>query len=136
MDSFEPKVVGFLCNWCSYEGADSAGKAQKEYPVNLRIIRVMCSGRIDPQHVIKTFKEGADGVLILGCHPGDCHYKEGNFHALKRHTVLKNMLKEFGIEEERLRLDWVSANEGDKFVKVISEVVEDIRKLGPLNNNS
>lgn len=134
MDSFEPKVVGFLCNWCSYEGADSAGKAQKEYPANLRVIRVMCSGRIDPQHIIQTFKEGADGVLILGCHPGDCHYKGGNFHTLRRHTVLKNMLKEFGIEEERLRLDWVSASEGDKFVRVVSEMIDDVRRLGPLNN--
>jgi F420-non-reducing hydrogenase iron-sulfur subunit len=136
MENFEPKIVGFLCNWCSYEGADSAGKAQKEYPSNLRVVRVMCSGRIDPQFVIQTFKDGADGVLILGCHPGDCHYQEGNFKALKRHKVLKNMLKEFGIEEERLRLDWVSASEGDKFVQVVSEIVEDVRKLGPLNNNN
>ena len=135
MENFEPRIVGFLCNWCSYEGADSAGKAQKEYPANLRVIRVMCSGRIDPQHVVQTFKEGADGVLILGCHPGDCHYKEGNLHAFKRHMVLKNVLKEFGIEEERLRLDWISANEGDKFARVVSEIVEDVRKLGPLNSN-
>jgi len=136
MENFEPKIVGFLCHWCSYEGADSAGKAQKEYPASLRVVRVMCSGRIDPQFVIQTFQEGADGVLILGCHPGDCHYQEGNFNTLKRYTVLKNMLKEFGIEEKRLRLDWVSASEGDKFVRIVSEMVHDVRKLGPLNNNN
>ena len=136
MENFEPKIVGFLCHWCSYEGADSAGKAQKEYPASLRVVRVMCSGRIDPQFVIQTFQEGADGVLILGCHPGDCHYQEGNFNTLKRYTVLKNMLKEFGIEEKRLRLDWVSASEGDKFVRIVSEMVHDVQKLGPLNNNN
>ena len=136
MERFEPKIVGFLCNWCSYEGADSAGKAQKEYPANLMVVRVMCSGRIDPQFVIQTFKEGADGVLILGCHPGDCHYKEGNFKMLRRHALLKQMLKEFGIEEERLRLDWVSASEGEKFVRVVTEMVEDVRKLGPFNHNN
>jgi len=136
MENFEPKIVGFLCNWCSYEGADSAGKAQKEYPANLRVVRVMCSGRIDPQFVIQTFKEGADGVLILGCHPGDCHYKEGNFKTLRRHALLKQMLKDFGIEEERLRLDWVSASEGEKFVRVVTEMVEDVRRLGPFNHNN
>jgi F420-non-reducing hydrogenase iron-sulfur subunit len=132
MNNFEPKIIGFLCNWCSYEGADSAGKAQKAYPANLKVVRVMCSGRIDPQFIFQSFKEGADGVIILGCHPGDCHYKEGNFKTLRRHAILKKMLKEFGIEEERLRLDWVSASEGDKFVRVVTEMVEDIRKLGPL----
>jgi F420-non-reducing hydrogenase iron-sulfur subunit len=133
MSDFEPKIVGFLCNWCSYEGADSAGKGQKEYPSNLRVVRVMCTGRIDPQFVIKAFEEGADGVIILGCHPGDCHYKEGNYKTLRRYTLLKKMLSEFGIEEGRFKLDWVSASEGDKFVKVVSEMVSNVRKLGPLS---
>jgi F420-non-reducing hydrogenase iron-sulfur subunit len=132
MKKFEPKIVGFFCNWCSYEGADSAGKKQKEYPSNLMAIRVMCSGRVDPKFVIDAYNDGADGVMILGCHPGDCHYKEGNYQTLKRYTILKKMLAQFGIEEERLRLDWVSATEGDKFAKIVSEMVERIKKLGPL----
>ncbi len=132
METFEPKIVGFLCNWCSYEGADSVGRAQKVYPPNLKIIRVMCSGRVDPQFIITAFKEGADGVLVLGCHPGDCHYKTGNFQALKRHTLLKNMLAQFGIEKERLKLEWISATEADKFVQVVSDMVETVKKLGPL----
>jgi F420-non-reducing hydrogenase iron-sulfur subunit len=131
MENFEPKIVGFLCNWCSYSGADSAGRAQKEFPPNLKIIRVMCSGRIDPQFVVKAFKEGADGVIILGCHPGDCHYKEGNYKAVRRYDLLKNALKGFGIEDNRFRLDWVSASEGEKFVTVTHEFVEAVRKLGP-----
>ena len=133
MDGFEPKIIGFLCHWCSYEGADSAGRAGKVYPANLRVIRVKCSGRIDPQFVIRAFLKGADGVMILGCHPGDCHYKEGNYHALRRHTLVKKMLEQFGIEEVRFRFDWVSASEGDKFVRVVSEMVNVIKKLGPLN---
>lgn len=136
MELFEPKITGFLCNWCSYEGADSAGRAGKAYPHNINIVRVMCSGRVDPQFVIKAFKEGSDGVLILGCHPGDCHYKEGNYQALKRYMILKNTLAQFGIEEPRLRLDWISAGEADKFVKVVSEMVDNLKKLGPLYINS
>ncbi len=132
METFEPKIVGFLCNWCSYEGADSVGRAQKVYPYNLKIIRVMCSGRVDPQFIITAFKEGADGVLILGCHPGDCHYKTGNYQAFKRYTLLKNTLAQFGLEKERLKLDWISAVEGDKFVQVVSDMVEAVKKLGPL----
>ncbi|UCG80641.1 MAG: hydrogenase iron-sulfur subunit [Desulfobacterales bacterium] len=132
MNRFEPVIVGFLCNWCAYEGADAAGRARKPYPANLRVIRVLCSGRTDPQFVIEAFKEGADGVLILGCHPGECHYKEGNFQTLKRYTILKKMLVQFGIEGDRLRLDWVSASERDKFVEVVSDMVEKVRKLGPL----
>lgn len=133
MERFEPKIVGFLCNWCSYSGADSAGRAQKEIPPNVKVVRVMCSGRIDPQFVVKAFIEGADGVLILGCHPGDCHYKEGNYKALRRFKLLKNVLDKFGIDNDRLRLDWVSASEGEKFVKVVQETVEAVRKLGPLS---
>jgi F420-non-reducing hydrogenase iron-sulfur subunit len=132
MNRFEPKIIGFLCHWCAYEGADAAGRARKPYPVNLRVIRVLCSGRTDPQFVMEAFKEGADGVLIFGCHPGDCHYKEGNFQTLKRYTMLKKMLVQFGIEGDRLRLDWISAGERDKFVEVVSEMVEKVRELGPL----
>jgi F420-non-reducing hydrogenase iron-sulfur subunit len=135
MNNFEPNILGFLCNWCSYEGADSAGRARKAYPANLRVIRVLCSGRTNPQFVIEAFKEGADGVMILGCHPGDCHYKEGNLQALNRYTLLKRVLAQFGIEEERLRLDWISASEQDKFVEVVSEMVEEVRQLGPLERN-
>jgi F420-non-reducing hydrogenase iron-sulfur subunit len=130
---FEPIIVGFLCHWCAYEGADAAGRARKPYPSNLRVVRVLCSGRTDPQFVIQAFKEGADGVLILGCHPGDCHYKEGNFQTLKRYKLLKKMLPQFGVEEERLRLDWISATEGDRFAEVVSEMVEQVRRLGPLS---
>ncbi len=132
MEGFEPRIVGFLCNWCSYEGADSAGRAQKSCPPNLNVVRVMCSGRVDPQFVLEAFKEGADGVLILGCHPGDCHYKEGNRKALRRYTLLKRVLAQLGVEEERLRLDWVSASEAEKFVAVVDEMVERLRALGPL----
>ncbi|MGD9022619.1 MAG: hydrogenase iron-sulfur subunit [Deltaproteobacteria bacterium] len=133
MGRFEPIIVGFLCHWCAYEGADAAGRARKPYPSNLRVVRVLCSGRTDPQFVIQAFKEGADGVLILGCHPGDCHYKEGNFQTLKRYKLLKKMLPQFGVEEERLRLDWISATEGDRFAEVVSEMVEQVRRLGPLS---
>ncbi len=135
MDNFEPRIIGFLCNWCSYEGADSAGRAGKTYPANLRVIRVMCTGRIDPQFVLKAFREGAEGVIILGCHPGGCHYKEGNYHSLKRYVLLKKMLNSFGVDGGRLRLHWVSASESDKFVQVVSEMVHDIKKLGPLSCN-
>ncbi|MFH1653780.1 MAG: hydrogenase iron-sulfur subunit [Pseudomonadota bacterium] len=130
---FKPKIIAFLCNWCSYEGADSAGRSKREYPSNLSIVRVMCSGRVNPQFVVQAFRDGADGVVILGCHPGDCHYKEGNFKTLRRSFFLKKMLNDFGIEGERLHLDWISATEGEKFVRVISEMNERIKKLGPLS---
>jgi len=133
--SFEPRLVGFLCNWCSYTGADLAGTARMVYAPNIRIIRVMCSGRVDPQFVLKAFSEGADGVLISGCHPGDCHYQEGNYKALRRHRLLTKMLEQFGIEKERFRLEWVSAAEGVKFQQICNEFTEQIRKLGPLNWN-
>ncbi|MDP2157349.1 MAG: hydrogenase iron-sulfur subunit [Nitrospirota bacterium] len=129
---FEPKIIGFLCNWCSYAGADKAGTAQSPYPPNVNIIRVMCSGRIDPQFVLKSFEQGADGVIILACHPGDCHYKEGNYRAVQRYRMLLRMLEPFGIEKERCRFDFVSAGEGDKFVKLITEMVNTVRILGPL----
>ncbi|MGC2061378.1 MAG: hydrogenase iron-sulfur subunit [Thermodesulfovibrionales bacterium] len=129
---FEPKIIGFLCNWCSYAGADKAGTAQSLYPSNVDIIRVMCSGRIDPQFVMRAFEQGADGVIILACHPGDCHYKEGNYRAVQRYRLLLMMLEPFGIGKERCRFDFVSAGEGDKFVKVITEMVNTVKALGPL----
>ena len=132
MKRFEPKIIGFLCNWCSYEGADAAGRARKCYPSNLRVIKVMCSGRVDPQFVLEAFQAGADGVMILGCHPGDCHYKEGNVQALKRYTMMKPLLAGLGIDEDRFRLDWISASEQDKFVQVVSDMTERIRELGPV----
>ena len=129
---FEPKIVGFLCNWCSYAGADKAGAAQLPCPPNLRIVRVMCSGRVDPQFVLHAYQNGADGVLILACHPGDCHYKEGNFRAVQRHRLLLRLLREFGIGEERCRFDYVSAGEGEKFVAVVAEMVNTLKRMGPL----
>jgi len=129
---FEPKIVAFLCNWCSYAGADKAGTAQKPYPPNVNIIKVMCSGRVDPQFIMKAFQKGADGVMILACHPGDCHYKEGNYRALQRHRMMLRLLIQLGIEEERCRIDYVSAGEGDKFVTVVGEMVDVIKKMGPL----
>ena len=133
--AFEPRLIGFLCNLCSYTGADLAGTARMVYAPSMRIIRVMCSGRVDPQFVLKAFSEGADGVLISGCHPGDCHYQEGNYKALRRHRLLTKMLEQFGIEKERFRLEWVSAAEGVKFQHICNEFTEQIRKLGPLNWN-
>lgn len=129
---FEPKIIGFLCNWCSYAGADKAGTAQTPYPANVRVVKVMCSGRVEPEFVLQSYREGADGVLILACHPGDCHYKEGNYRAGQRNRMLLQLLRQFGIEEERCRFDYVSAGEGEKFVRVITEMVETIRNLGPL----
>jgi F420-non-reducing hydrogenase iron-sulfur subunit len=131
-NGFEPRIIGFLCNWCAYAGADLAGVSRIQYPTNIRIIRVMCSGRIDPAFIFEAFKDGADGVLVAGCHlPSDCHYISGNFKALRRITLLKNTLKEFGIEPERVRLEWVSASEGDKFATIVRDMVEDLKKIGP-----
>ncbi|MBT8227248.1 MAG: hydrogenase iron-sulfur subunit [Dactylosporangium sp.] len=131
--TFEPTIVGFLCNWCSYAGADKAGAAGMPYPPNLRTIRVMCTGRIDAQFVLKAFAEGADGVLILGCHPGDCHYKEQNYRALGRHRLLLRVLEQHGIERQRCRFDFVSAAEAAEFAAVVGEMTADIRQLGPVN---
>jgi len=129
---FEPKIIAFLCNWCSYAGADLAGVSRIQYPPNIRIIRVMCSGRIDPAFVLEAFKNGADGVLVAGCHlPSDCHYLSGNFKAARRIALLRKVLADFGIEPERLRLEWVSASEGDRFAAIVRAMVEEIRKLGP-----
>jgi F420-non-reducing hydrogenase iron-sulfur subunit len=131
-EDFEPKIIGFLCNWCAYAGADLAGVSRIQYPPNIRIIRVMCSGRVDPAFILEALKDGADGVLIAGCHlPSDCHYISGNFKALRRITLLKKVLQQLGIEPERVRLEWISASEGDKFATVVKDMVEEIRKLGP-----
>jgi F420-non-reducing hydrogenase iron-sulfur subunit len=132
-EQFEPRIVGFLCRWCSYTGADLAGTSRKQYPANLTAIRVMCSGRVDPTFVVKALADGADGVLIAGCHPGDCHYTDGNLKAMRRYPMLAKLLEDFGIEPERVRLEWISASEGDLFAAVVKEMTEQIRLLGPLN---
>ncbi|MBC7128938.1 MAG: hydrogenase iron-sulfur subunit [Thermoplasmatales archaeon] len=130
--SFEPKIVAFLCNWCSYAGADLAGVSRFKYPPNVVPIKVMCSGRVDAEFIIDAFRKGADGVLIGGCHPGDCHYVEGNYKARRRVEMMKRLLKEMGINPKRLRIEWISATEGKKFASVVEEFVEEIRKLGPV----
>jgi F420-non-reducing hydrogenase iron-sulfur subunit len=131
MTDFEPKIVAFLCNWCSYRGADLAGTSRIKCAANVRAIRVMCSGRVEPAFVLRAFELGADGVLVLGCHPGDCHYAEGNYKALRRMDLLKRTLLQLGIEEDRFRLDWVSASEGDRFSHIVNEITEKVRALGP-----
>ena len=128
---FQPRIVGFLCNWCSYAGADSAGTARMVYPTNIRIIRVPCSGRVDPLLIVKSFQMGADGVLVAGCHPGDCHYTEGNYYARRRFALLRPFLEYLGIEAARLRVEWVSASEGKRWSQVVTSFTEDLRKLGP-----
>ncbi len=134
-EQFEPKIVGFLCRWCSYTGADLAGTSRLKYPPNLTPIRVMCSGRVDPTFVMRAFREGADAVLIAGCHPGDCHYSEGNYRMMARYPLLLRLVEQFGIEPERVRLEWISASEGDKFARVVREFTDQIRDLGPLSWN-
>lgn len=131
MPDFQPKIVGFLCNWCSYAGADLCGVSRYQYPTNIRIVRVMCSTRISPHMVINVLREGADGVLLGGCHPGDCHYITGNYYTEKRFALMQKMLELAGLEPERIRLEWISASEGEKFSKVVSEFVSKIRELGP-----
>ena len=131
MENFEPKVLAFLCNWCSYAGADLAGVSRLQYPPNIRVIRVMCSGRVDPIFILKAFASGADGVLVCGCHPGDCHYMKGNLHARRRINALKPFLEAVGIDTERLRLEWIGASEGTKVVETVNSFTETIRQLGP-----
>ena len=128
---FEPRIVGFLCNWCSYAGADLAGTSRTIYPSNIRVIRVPCSGRVDPLLIVKAFQMGADGVLVAGCHPGDCHYSEGNYYARRRFALLKPYLEYIGIEEGRFHVQWVSASEGKRWAQVVSSFTEDVKKLGP-----
>jgi len=131
-EQFKPVIVGFLCNWCSYRAADLAGTSRIKYAPNMRPIRVMCSGRVDPQFVLKALKEGADGVLIAGCHPGECHYVEGNIKALRRFSLLKRLLSQWGIEDERVQLVWASASEGNVLAAAVDRMTEQVRALGPL----
>lgn len=132
-ENFEPVVIGFVCNWCSYRAADAAGLGRMKYPPNIRLIRVMCSGRIDPTFVLKAFAQGADGVMITGCHPGDCHYVDQNYKTMRRFALLQNTLEQMGIEPGRLKLTWASASEGVKFTEEVTSMVEQVRALGPLN---
>jgi F420-non-reducing hydrogenase iron-sulfur subunit len=129
--AFEPRIIGFLCNWCTYAGADLAGTSRIQYPPNIRIIRMMCSGSLDPTYVLKVLLEGADGVLIGGCHPGDCHYISGNLKARRRVAILKSVLEEAGLEPQRVWLRWISASEGAYFAETVREMVDHIRALGP-----
>ena len=128
---WEPKIIGFLCNWCSYTGADLAGTSRLQYPPNIRIIKIMCSGRVNPQFVLKAFQEGADGVLVSGCHPGDCHYIEGNYHAKRKLTLMNDLMEFMGVDPKRFQMSWVSAAEGQKFAKVVTEFTERIKEMGP-----
>jgi F420-non-reducing hydrogenase iron-sulfur subunit len=128
---FEPNILGFLCNWCSYAGADLAGTSRMKYPSNLKSIRVMCSGRVDPAFVLEALRKGIDGVLIAGCHPGDCHYQSGNYKTNRRVKLLKKLLEELGIDPKRVRFEYVSASEGQKFATVVTEFVAEMKKIGP-----
>lgn len=132
MEDFEPKIIGFLCNWCSYAGADLAGVSRLQYPVSLRIIRVPCSGRVSPYFIIKALQRGADAVFVSGCHPGDCHYLSGNYYARRRFMLLKSLLEYVGLEEGRVQFAWISAAEAEKFAKTVKKVTERVRELGPL----
>lgn len=130
MNEFEPKIIGFLCNWCSYAGADLAGVSRFQYPANIRIIRIPCSGRVNHLFIMRALYDGADGVLISGCHPGDCHYQTGNYYARRRLEIFKNLLYLTGIPQNRLKLAWVSASEGAQFSKLVTEITDDIKELG------
>jgi F420-non-reducing hydrogenase iron-sulfur subunit len=128
---FEPLIVAFCCNWCSYAGADLAGTSRMAYPPNVRIVKVPCSSRVNPSFIIRAFQRGADGVIVAGCHPGDCHYHSGNFFTRRRFTVLKQMLEYMGIEPERFQVRWISGSEGAKFASVMDGITQDVRNLGP-----
>lgn len=130
-NGWEPRIVAFLCNWCSYAGADLAGVSRIQYPPNVRVIRVPCSGRINPLFIIKALQTGADGVLVSGCHPGDCHYISGNLHARRKFALLKNLLTYVGIEPERVHFSWVSAAEGVRFAEILGKVIDSVRSVGP-----
>ena len=129
--NFRPTIVGFLCNWCAYTGADLAGTSRLNYAPNIRIIRVMCSGRIEPTFILKAFREGADGVLVCGCHPGDCHYQEGNYKCLRRFRLIQKYVEQMGIEKERLQLEWISASEGKQFAELVNNMTKTLLTLGP-----
>ncbi len=129
--NYEPNIVAFLCNWCSYAGADLAGTSRAQYPSNVHVIRVMCSGRVNPLYVVNALQQGADGVLVSGCHPGDCHYMEGNYYARRRLGMLKDLLEFVGVDPRRFHMSWVSASEGHKWKEVVEKTVEDAREAGP-----
>jgi F420-non-reducing hydrogenase iron-sulfur subunit len=131
MPEFEPRILAFCCNWCSYAGADLAGVSRLQMPPNIHIIRVMCSGNVKPEYVVKSLVEGVDGVLVLGCHIGDCHYISGNHRTIKRFALLERLMDDLGVDKRRVRVDWVSASEGEKFQKVVSEFVAQVKSLGP-----
>jgi len=131
MENYEPKIIAFLCKWCTYAGADLAGVSRLKFSPNAIPIRVMCSGRVDPSFILDAFSKGADGVLVGGCHPGDCHYAQGNYKTLRRVKLLKALIKEMGLEEERLRLEWISASEGNKFKEVVNDMTIKLKELGP-----
>lgn len=133
--TFEPRIIGFLCNWCAYAGADKAGVMQQPFPANVHIVRVMCSGRVEPRLIMRAFAAGADGVLVLACHPGDCHYKEGNLKAAGRQALLNRLLVQFGLPAARCRFDYVSAAEGEKYRRLIDVMVDELKRLGPLVDN-
>ena len=128
---WEPKVVGFLCKWCSYAGADLAGISRKKYPANIRIIKVPCSGRVDPLFILRALRLGFDGVLVSGCHPGDCHYQTGNYQARRRFAITKKLLGHMGVDPQRVQASWVSASEGGKFVEVVTKMIKEIKEIGP-----
>ena len=130
-DGWRPKIVGFACNWCTYAGADLAGTSRMEYPASIRLIRIPCSGRANPAFVLRAFQRGADGVLVAGCHPGDCHYTTGNLFARRRFSIAKRFLEYLGLEPERFKVEWISASEGAKFVDVVKTMTREIEKLGP-----
>ncbi len=132
MSDFHPNIVAFLCNWCSYAGADKAGGQKLHYTSDVKLIRVMCSGRVDPQFILDAFRKGADGVMVLGCHPGDCHYRSGNLKTMKRIKLLTSTLIQFGINPDRLKLDWVAAGESEEFQRVANEMSRIVSSLGPL----
>jgi len=130
--AFEPNIIAFLCNWCSYVGADLAGISRIRYPANVKVVRVMCSGRVNPLFVIYALRHGLDGILIAGCHPGDCHYLQGNYIARRRLVLMRRLIEYVGIDPRRLRVSWVSASEGAKFADLVKEMVDEIKKLGPI----
>lgn len=135
MENFEPAIIAFVCNWCTYTAADLAGTSRKKYPANVRLIRVMCTGMVDPKYILKAFLEGADAVLVSGCHPGDCHYINGNYKARRRIKLLHEILPNFSIEKERLRLTWIGASDGIMFADTIDTMVDQVKKLGPLTQD-
>ncbi|MEA1987260.1 MAG: hydrogenase iron-sulfur subunit [Candidatus Marinimicrobia bacterium] len=132
MKDWQPKILAILCNWCSYAGADLAGVSRLQYPPNIRVVRIPCSGRVDPLFIMKAFQTGYDGVLVSGCHPGDCHYLSGNYFARRKFAVLKPLMEFIGVEPDRLQFSWVSAGEGERFSKVVTKVTDDIKKIGPI----